>query len=81
MGILVHAMSWTNVRQNAVPLLKTTWQEYSKHNGQWLAAALAYFVAFAIAPLIIVVVEIAGVFLGSHHQTLAVIYGYMQRDA
>ncbi|MFN2449743.1 MAG: YihY/virulence factor BrkB family protein [Candidatus Baltobacteraceae bacterium] len=73
--------TWNALRQDAVPLLKTTWQEFGKHHSQWLAAALAYFAAFAIAPLIIVLVEIAGLFLGSHHQTLNMIYTYMQRDA
>ncbi|HET7814932.1 MAG TPA: YihY/virulence factor BrkB family protein [Candidatus Baltobacteraceae bacterium] len=64
-----------------IALLKTTWTEFSSHNGQWLAAALAYFTAFAIAPLIIIIVEIAGFFLGSHQSTLNLLYGYMQRDA
>ncbi len=64
-----------------VGVLKETWREFGRHNSQWLAAALAYFTMFAIAPLIIVFVEIAGLFLGSHHQMLNTIYGYMQQDA
>lgn len=64
-----------------VPVLKDTWGNFQRHNAQWLAAALAYFAAFAVAPLIIVVVEIAGAFLGSHQRVLNDIYSYMQRDA
>lgn len=60
-----------------IALARNTWNSYQRHNGQWLAAALAYFAAFAIAPLIIVVVEIAGFFLNSHHQALHAIYSAM----
>jgi membrane protein len=58
-------------------LAKDTWNSYQRHNGQWLAAALAYFAAFAIAPLVIVVVEIAGFFLHGHRQALRAIYSAM----
>ncbi len=61
----------------AIALARDTWSSYQRHNGQWLAAALAYFAAFAIAPLIIVVVEIAGFFLHNHHQALHAIYSAM----
>ena len=63
-----------------IPLLRETWAAYQRHNGQWLAAALAYFGAFAIAPLIIVLVEIAGFFLHNHQHVLDVIFSYMRRD-
>lgn len=63
------------------PLLKTTWSEFQRHNAQWLAAALAYFTAFAIAPLIIVLVEIAGLVLGGHQQALNQIFHYLKQDA
>lgn len=69
------------LKNDAVPLLKTTWQEFQRHNSQWLAAALAYFTAFAIAPLIIVVVEIAGLVIHNHQKVLNLIFGYLQRDA
>lgn len=74
-------MDMIALRRDAVPLFKETWQQFSKHNGQWLAAALAYFAAFAIAPLIIVIVEIAGAVLGGHRSTLNLIYGYLNHDA
>ncbi len=70
-----------NARTQAVPLLKRTWSEFQRHNCQWLAAALAYFAAFAIAPLIIVLVEIAGLVIHNHHQALNAIFGYLQKDA
>jgi|SRR5579862_1412625 len=63
-----------------IPLLRETWAAYQRHNGPWLAAALAYFGAFAVAPLIIVLVEIAGFFLHNHQHVLDVIFTYMHRD-
>lgn len=63
-----------------IPLLRETRIGFQRHNGQWLAAALAYFAAFAVAPLIIVVVEIAGFFVRDHQSLLNVIFDYMQRD-
>ncbi len=72
---------WTQIRSDAVPAALATWQNFQRHNGQWLAAALAYFAAFAIAPLIIIVVEIAGVLVPNHRQVLDIIFGYLQRDA
>ena len=57
-----------------LPLLRATWAAYQRHNSQWLAAALAYFAAFAVAPLIIVVVAIAGAFLHGHLSAVDEIY-------
>jgi membrane protein len=54
--------------------LRATWAAYQRHNSQWLAAALAYFAAFAVAPLIIVVVAIAGAFLHGHLSAVDEIY-------
>ncbi len=64
-----------------VPVVKQTVGEYQRHQAQWLAAALAYFTTFAIAPLIIVMVEIAGIFLGNHHQARHEIFGYLSSSA
>lgn len=72
---------WVEVRQEIVPLAKQSWADFQRHNGQWLAAALAYFAAFAIAPLIIVLVEIAGLVIHDHQRVLNLIFGYLQRDA
>ncbi len=73
--------TWTQLREDAVPLAKQTWQEFQRHHGQWLAAALAYFAAFAVAPLIIVIVEIAGLVVKNHQQVLNEIFSYLQKDA
>ena len=72
---------WAAVRQEIVPAAKQSWADFQRHNSQWLAAALAYFVAFAIAPLIIVLVEIAGLVIQDHQRVLNLIFGYLQRDA
>ncbi len=64
-----------------IGVLKETWGEFGRHKAQWLAAAISYFTMFAIAPLIIVVVEIAGLFLGHHRAALDNIMGYLQHTA
>ena len=63
-----------------IGLLRQTWASYQRHNGQWLAAALAYFATFAVAPLIIVLVEIAGFFLHNNQHVLDTIFAYLRRD-
>lgn len=73
--------NWVEVRQEVVPVAKQSWTEFGRHNAQWLAAALAYFAAFAIAPLIIVLVEIAGLVIHDHQRVLNLVFGYLQRDA
>jgi membrane protein len=70
-----------SIKTDVVPLLKTTWQDFQRHNSQWLAAALAYFTTFAIAPLIIIIVEIAGLVIHNHTKVLNLLFGYLQRDA
>src|SRR6185437_2501198 len=72
---------WSRIRQEIVPVAKQSWADFQRHNGQWLAAALAYFAAFAIAPLIIVLVEIAGLVVHDHQRVLNMVFGYLQRDA
>ncbi len=64
-----------------VPLAKETFAGFQRHKAQWLAAAIAYFTMFAIAPLIIVVVEIAGAVLGHHRGVLDSMYGYLSHTA
>jgi membrane protein len=45
-------------------LLRTTFEEWNADNAARLAAALAYYTIFSIAPLIVIVVAIAGLFYG-----------------
>lgn len=69
------------IQSQIIPLLRTTFSEFQRHKAAWLAAAIAYFTVFAIAPLIIVVVEIVGLFLGSHQAVLNQLYGYLGSSA
>lgn len=62
-------------------LLRQAWADFARHHAQWLAAALAYFAAFAVAPLIVVFVEIAGFIVHSHRHVLNLIFRYIDRDA
>jgi membrane protein len=63
-----------------VDLLKAVWMDFQRHNGYWLAGALAYFAALAIAPLIIVLVEIAGFLIHNNAHVLDLIFDYLRRD-
>lgn len=45
-------------------LLKTTWKEWNEDEASQLAAALSYYTAVSIAPLLVLVVVIVGLFLG-----------------
>lgn len=67
--------------QETVLEIRETFAAFGRHNGQWAAAAIAYFTLFAVAPLFIVVVEIAGAVLGRHQQVLEMLYGYLARSA
>jgi membrane protein len=58
-------------------MLKHSLRHFQRHKAQWLAAAIAYYLTFAIAPLIIVVVAIAGLVLGHHRAVLDEIYAYI----
>ncbi len=69
------------LRREIIPLGKETIAGFQRHKAQWLAAAIAYFTVFAIAPLIIVIVEIAGVILGQHRSVLDTLYGYLSQTA
>jgi membrane protein len=58
-------------------MLHQTFRNFQRHKAQWLAAAIAYYLTFAIAPLIIVIVAIAGLVLGHHRVVLDEIYAYI----
>ena len=45
-------------------MAKDTWSEFSDDNGFRLAAALAYYTGLALAPLLLVVISIAGIVFG-----------------
>jgi membrane protein len=46
------------------PLAKTTFEEWNQDNAARLAAALAYYTVFSLAPLLIIAIAIAGLALG-----------------
>jgi membrane protein len=50
-------------------LTKETFSEFSKDNATRLSAALAYYTIFSIAPLLIIVIAIAALWLGSKGAT------------
>lgn len=64
-----------------ISLFKDTWEQFQRKNVQWLAAALAYFTAFAIAPVIIILVAVSGLVLGGHKAVLDQIFRYLKQDA
>jgi membrane protein len=64
-----------------VTILRETFVEFGRHKGQWLAASIAFFATFAIAPFIIVVVEVAGFVTGHHTPVLTAIDGYVRNNA
>jgi membrane protein len=45
-------------------LLRTTFEEWNADNAARLSAALAYYTIFSLAPLLVIVVSIAGIFYG-----------------
>jgi len=62
-------------------VMKESVANFQRHRDVWLAAAIAYFTIFAVAPLIIVVVGIAGLLLGERQTVLTEIYTYLQTNA
>src|SRR5690349_20727371 len=49
---------------SAVQLLKDMFSEWSEDKVPRLAAALAYYTAFALAPLLLIAIAVAGLFFG-----------------
>jgi len=52
-----------NLKQDIVPLLKETWQEFQEDEAGQLGAALAYYAVFSIFPLLILLVAGLGLVL------------------
>jgi membrane protein len=49
----------------ALPLLKETYKQWSDHKSARLAAALAYYTIFSLAPLLLIIIAIAGLVFGA----------------
>ena len=65
-------------------VLKETYQEWSEDQAARLAAALAYYTAFSIAPLLLLVISIAGLVFGreaAQGQVFAQLQGLLGPDA
>jgi membrane protein len=50
----------------AIELIRTAWQDWKEDKASRLAAALAYYAAISLAPLLIVLLAIAGLAVGSN---------------
>ncbi|HEX9115410.1 MAG TPA: YihY/virulence factor BrkB family protein [Anaerolineae bacterium] len=50
--------------RSIIDLLKETFEEWGKDKGARLAAALAYYTIFSIAPLLIIIIAVAGLVFG-----------------
>lgn len=73
-----------NLLRQLFDLLKTTFQEWNEDKVPRLAAALAYYTAFSIAPLLIVVIAVIGLALGqdaARTQIINQIRGELGQDA
>jgi membrane protein len=57
-------MKWSWQENSLWILLRTTFEEWNADNAARLAAALAYYTIFSIAPLLVIVVAVAGLFYG-----------------
>jgi membrane protein len=75
------SVAWAQLRREIVPVAKQTWADFQRHKGQWLAAAISYFTLFAIAPLLIVVLQIIGLILGQDNGVQNQLYGYLAHNA
>ena len=65
-------------------LLKETYSEWSSNKAPRLAAALSYYTLFAMAPLLVIVVQIGAMLLGAgraaghHHQLTAILEQHLR---
>lgn len=58
--------------KNYFQLLRQTFLEFSADNATKLSASLAYYTIFAVGPLILVIISVAGIFLGQETITASV---------
>jgi len=59
--------------QRYFSLFKEAWTEFSKDKAQRLAAALAYYTLFSIAPLLLIAIAIAGLIFGRSQAQEAIV--------
>ena len=51
--------------KKALSLTKKTFAHFSKHNASRMGAAVSYYAVFSIAPLCVILIQVAGFFLGA----------------
>ncbi|HET9392644.1 MAG TPA: YihY/virulence factor BrkB family protein [Candidatus Rubrimentiphilum sp.] len=64
-----------------IALLKATYAGFARHKSPWLAAAMSYFAVFAVAPLVIVLIEIAALAVGNDATARKEVYAYIAQHA
>ena len=64
-----------------IELLKATYAGFTRHKSPWLAAAMSYFTIFAIAPLVIVLIEIAALAVGNDVTARKEVYAYIAQHS
>jgi membrane protein len=60
-----HGKFWKTWLFSVLALIRETFSEWNKDNVSRLSAALAYYTIFSLAPLLIIVVAVAGFFFGT----------------
>lgn len=65
----------------ALSLVRATYEAWNADHAQRLAAALAYYITFALAPFLIVVVQIVGLILGHGHDARGQILAIVSQSA
>ncbi|MCL6648455.1 MAG: YihY/virulence factor BrkB family protein [Chloroflexi bacterium] len=69
-------MGW----RQALLLIKATWALYQRQRGPRMAAALAYYAVFSLAPLLVIAVSVAGLFV-SRREALGQLYAQVYQAA
>jgi membrane protein len=64
-----------------IALFQAAYAGFRRHKSPWLAAAMSYFTVFAIAPLVIVLIEIAALAIGNDASARKEVYAYIARHA
>ena len=68
-----HPLLFRERMRKVVDLFKKTWSEFSEDKAQRLAAGLAYYTLFSIAPLLLIAIAIAGLVFGKSHAQAQII--------
>ncbi len=64
-----------------IALFQAAYASFTRHKSPWLAAAMSYFTVFAVAPLVIVLIEIAALVIGNDASARKEVYAYIAQHA